>query len=517
MRTRPPSAWYAAIAFAILAGAALRFQGIATESLWFDEVAQVEWNKKPFLTFLSDRFSQVDPPLNEIIIWVYNNILRAAAPESASSEFAIRLPVVIFGLCTIPIIAFAAFEAFGAFAGVLAAWLFATMPYAVRYGQEARMYSLTILLSSVALYFLVRALKSHDSASRARCAIWFGIASAAAAYSHYYALLTLAAAFAATLLLWFRHREERLRPILRGELIGFAIAAPFIVAQGIYAASSGRGTRAWLSGFGDPTLETIYYSARAYCIDLLPAGAAVQPADVVGAWFMNAAFISLGALLLFSLLRKKAGDAGGLKLHLICMLLLPPIVILAISQKRQIFHPRYLLSILPALVLMWSCARPKWVAILLSAAPLAVGLAIAPQYRYILQKPDYRAAAESYIRDFREGDAVDVSTIDHLPFLYYVKLLGSENSGATAAVRNAQIREHEAPQPNILTFIARTPPAGSRIYEIDVMVPWSRLYMLDALKYYKRRIQPITAPEIHKLIFESKPFPAIRVWRVDSQ
>lgn len=520
MRTKPPALWYAAIALAILAGAALRIQGIATESLWFDEAAQVEWNKKPFLIFLGERFDQADPPLNEIVMWIYNNILRAAGPALASHEAAIRAPVVVFGLCTIPILGLAAFEAFGAFAGVLAAWLFATLPYAVRYGQEARMYSLTILLSSIALYYLVRALKSNDSAARSRCALFFGTASAAAAYSHYYALLTFGAAFGATFLLWFRPvcfssgREEKYRSILRGELLGFALVVPFIVAQGIHVAASGRGTRPWLSGFGPPSMETIYYSARAYCIDLLPAGAAAESVD---SWIMTAAFVALGGLLVLGMLRKTESDPAGLKLHLICMILLPPLAVLLVSQKRQIFHPRYLLSIFPALVLLWSCARPRWLTLPLAALPLFAGLALVPQYRYILQKPDYRAAAEAYIRDFRAGDAVDISTIDQLPFLYYVKLLGAARPGAVAAVENAEIREHAAPQPKLSTFVPRTPPEGSRIYEIDAMIPWSRFYMIDAPRFYHERSKRYNAPEIHKLLFESAPFPAIRVWRLDSQ
>src|SRR4051794_16147848 len=103
------SFWYRALAMhgrsftllvltATLLGLALRLQDLGRESLWYDEVTQLEWTNVPFTTFVADRWRQVDPPLNELVAWSWNSALRAAGPHVTDREELVRPPVVAFGV-----------------------------------------------------------------------------------------------------------------------------------------------------------------------------------------------------------------------------------------------------------------------------------------------------------------------------------------------------------------------------------------------------------------------------------
>src|SRR4030095_2340075 len=110
----------------------------------------------PLFKFLRDTFERVAPPLSELIGYAWNNALRALVPSLASDEVALRLPVVAFGVATIPVVAVATRASFGSVAGVVAAFLLAANPYHVHYSQEARHYALHVLVVALALAVLVR-------------------------------------------------------------------------------------------------------------------------------------------------------------------------------------------------------------------------------------------------------------------------------------------------------------------------------------------------------------------------
>ena len=82
--------------------------------------------------------------------------------------------------------------------GIAAAALVAVNPMLVWYSQEARCYSLLVLLTSIALLFFLRALRSDSGRDLA----WWALASALALATHYFALFPVGAE--AAWLLW-RH------------------------------------------------------------------------------------------------------------------------------------------------------------------------------------------------------------------------------------------------------------------------------------------------------------------------
>lgn len=513
------------LVLAIAAGAWLRFHGLAGECLWFDETAQLEWNNKPFLTFFRERWDQVDPPLNEIVAYIYNNILRSFHPGAPLSEWSVRLPTVVYGLLTIGIAGLAARCAFGPASGLAAAWLLAVNPYHIRYSQEARMYALTILLCAAAVWMLARHLAESAFASR-WSAWWFGLFLGLAVYSHYYALLVLASAGVASLYCWIRTGFAHFKQLFFGTLLGGLISVPWILAQALHMRSSGQGTRPWLTGLGTPGVEALWVTARSYATDLTgPAADAAQlsrfaPVAVVLVCSALGLLLILGTVAFGSVgeeggIRAGTPEARALRLHLVCMIVLPVLSVFLISQKRPLFHPRYLSCIFPALIMLASASRFQRLKL-----ASCISVIIASPWLYItffehIKKPDYRSAVSVLQTEFKPGDAVDVSFIDQVPLLYYAKLAGGRPA-LVDAIEHTKGNRHRPPNPLSADYAPRPLDPGTRLFELDMLPPWSRLYSIEPANLYRSRMKPPAGPPTHELIFKSGPFSYLRIWRRNS-
>jgi 4-amino-4-deoxy-L-arabinose transferase-like glycosyltransferase len=105
------------------------------------------------------------------------------------SEVWVRLPAAIFGIASIPLIYLVARKLVGVGPALASAAILAFSPTHVYYSQEARSYTVTILLVLVSSWFFVQAVEQNREAD---WALWtvFGVL---AVYSHYFASLVLVA------------------------------------------------------------------------------------------------------------------------------------------------------------------------------------------------------------------------------------------------------------------------------------------------------------------------------------
>jgi uncharacterized membrane protein len=119
------------------------------QSLWLDE-ATTALAAKMTLTDLFTKFFPGDfhPPL-------YYLLLKAWVSLSGNSEIALRLPSVLWGVVTVYITYLIGSKLINKKVGLLAAFFLAISGLAIYYSQEARMYSLTALLVSMAVYYFV--------------------------------------------------------------------------------------------------------------------------------------------------------------------------------------------------------------------------------------------------------------------------------------------------------------------------------------------------------------------------
>ena len=205
-------------------GATVRFVTLDRQSFWIDEIVTVGLLAKPLpdmLGTLPD--AESTPPLYYILAWFWSRL-------AGMDEPGLRSLSALFGTLTIPVCYAAARTLVSHRVGVIVAALATTSPLLVWYSQEARAYSLFVLLG--ALSFLAFAL-ALDNPSPRRLAFWAG-ASSLMIVTHYFGVFLLVPE--AALLLY--RRRSRATWVATGAIVGVGVAVlPLAVYQAMYASS----------------------------------------------------------------------------------------------------------------------------------------------------------------------------------------------------------------------------------------------------------------------------------------
>ena len=174
---------YLALSAIVLLGFVLRFFDLGRESLWLDEaVTYYNTNSTSIGDVWTAAYNDRSPPLHFIALWGVRLL--------GSSESWLRFPSACAGVVTIIVIFFFAREIANENVGLISALLLAVSPYHISYSQEARFYAFAVLFIAFAYYAFFKACKSRQWYDWT----FFGVACAAAFYSHFYtsfAIITL--------------------------------------------------------------------------------------------------------------------------------------------------------------------------------------------------------------------------------------------------------------------------------------------------------------------------------------
>ncbi len=131
----------------ILCCAALRLCRIGACDLWFDEAVSA--------CGASGKF----PVFQDIQPWMYGWLLSLWLRVFPATETLLRLPSAVFGTLAVIALYRLGRLLFGRQAALAASFLAAISPLYVWYSQEARAYSLSLLLLILATYYLLRAVR----------------------------------------------------------------------------------------------------------------------------------------------------------------------------------------------------------------------------------------------------------------------------------------------------------------------------------------------------------------------
>jgi mannosyltransferase len=380
----------------------LRFHALAAKTFWFDEgvsvgIARLDWYN--FGRILWRREANMS---------LYYLLLRYWL-QLGQSEFFVRTLSVLLALATIPVIYFLGRRLFDSRTGMIAAILLTVNAYHVRYSQEARSYSLMVLLCvGSSLYFL----KVLGLPSR-RNRIAYVLLSSAAVYAHFYSGLLLAAQWLSLFVLDRESIPQEMRKDWRWIAL---LVSPIAV----FVATTGAGPLRWIQRPGLKSLWTLGLRLTgndgailllAYAVACLAAVAPVLLAHGQTrvrvsweAWRYRFLFLWLGFPILF---------------------------ILVSSQARPLFLPRYFILCLPALLLLAAAGlarmRQPWIVAL--ATLLFVVLSIqgtASYYRRDFEdtdREDWRAATQYVLANARPGDAILFHVpMGRMPYEYYLSL-----------------------------------------------------------------------------------------------
>jgi len=168
------------LAGVILLGFVLRIYRLDTQSLWGDEGWAVYHSAQGSAArVIAEAYHAGNhPPLYFLTLAFWMDV-------AGRSEFALRYLSLLFSVLSVPAIAVLGRRVGGWRVGALAALLQAAAPYAVYYGQEARMYAQMALFAVLSTYFFLRL---YDRAERP----WlvggaYVVTTSIACYSHLFA------------------------------------------------------------------------------------------------------------------------------------------------------------------------------------------------------------------------------------------------------------------------------------------------------------------------------------------
>ena len=167
---------HAPLAAIVALAALLRFYRIDHQSFHIDEVNTATGMGRPLGDLWDFIADQAGPPLYFVLAWVWAQVL-------GTGEAALRSLSALAGVTAVAVVYLAGRELFSHRAGLVAALLVAVNPYLVWYSQEARPYSLLVLLAALSVLAWARALSRP---SGRRLALWAAVA-VLAVLTHYFA------------------------------------------------------------------------------------------------------------------------------------------------------------------------------------------------------------------------------------------------------------------------------------------------------------------------------------------
>ena len=204
------------LALIIVAGLTVRLVAVAHYRLWYDEAITLAIGHWPAWDFL---VRPIDPS-PALYYWVTKYWVGDQA-----SVALVRLPAVLFGVAAIPVAYWLARQGLGRRSALVAAGLVALSPYLVDYSQEARPYSLLVLLVLGSAAGLARSLdRLRGGAPAGAMLALFWLAGWLAWLTHVTAIFWLGPAWLAMMVAGERWGSGRGRWAVRGAALLFVLA-----------------------------------------------------------------------------------------------------------------------------------------------------------------------------------------------------------------------------------------------------------------------------------------------------
>lgn len=378
----------------ILAAWAWRLYGLDAQSLWRDEVDSLRFATRPLAESLAmfTRPGENGP--------LYFLLLRPWLMAAGQSEFALRFPSTLSGILAIPLLFVWGRRWFGLSVGLIAALLLAANPYHLWYSQEAKMYALLVVVVMLSLTAFVWAI---ERGRWWRWAIWLA-ATTACFYIHVLGVFVILLQIA-----WFL-----LVPAWRRRWRGFGLALAVLVLP--YLPLIGWQWKL----LSDPGFSTGH--------NFIPLGRLLQTlwqAQIQGIllapspWLLAAPVFLLWAALFLP----SPPDQTNRRRLLLAWWFLPAVGVFVLSLAVPIFLDRYLIWIMPAMLLLLAVGavavgrQNRWLALALVA--ILLGFQLWNGWRQVSHsiKSDFRSAA-AYVTARRRPDELTLFLIPYIRHTY---------------------------------------------------------------------------------------------------
>src|SRR4051812_6433438 len=177
----------------VFCGLFLRLWGLGQKSLWLDEIWSLTVARMPLQSVIWSIRNQ-DPNASLYYLLLHYWIALG------QSEFMIRLMSALAGTVTIAVLYILGEHLFNRRVGLIASALLAINLYHIQYSQEARSYSLVVLLVTISSLLFAKLIEKPVLKNLAP----YVLVSALAVYAHVFAVLVIAAQCGSVLLLQTR-------------------------------------------------------------------------------------------------------------------------------------------------------------------------------------------------------------------------------------------------------------------------------------------------------------------------
>jgi 4-amino-4-deoxy-L-arabinose transferase-like glycosyltransferase len=384
----------------IAAAAALRLFRLGALSVWLDEGWTAAHVSLPWSRFVAVHTTR------EANMGLYNLVMRAWL-TFGDSETWLRLPSALASIAAVAALYALARRMFGVRVGLVAAALLAVHSGAIIYAQEARGYSLLVLMVLLSWVFLLRVLERPGLGN---CA-GFVVMSVFSVYTHFFAALSLAAQGIA--LIAVRDARTPWRRLA-------ACAAVIVIALaplGYFVLYRDVGQIGWTEQMrGGALMRTLAFMAGVTLH---------QYRTVLGIGTLVAYGVALALSAVAWMRVVRAKSPSELSFTLAWSGAAVPLAAAAlVSVVKPVLIPRYLIECIPFVMLLAAagvCAiERRRVATAAIAALICLGLFWDANYFANMRKDDWRTAVAYVLANYEAGDTVAIfhpANID--AFAYY--------------------------------------------------------------------------------------------------
>ncbi len=383
------------------------------QSLWLDEAINAVFVRSLNLKSLIFNYSLSDfhPP-------AYHVLMRGWILLFGSSEIALRMPSVIFGVASIYLIYKIGKTLFDEKTALIAATLLSVAPLHIYYSQEARMYMMAFFFITSSVYFFIMILKFD------KLFYWIGfiVSTVLFLYSDYLPYLMIPT----YLIYLFVFRKRISKSTVKSFIPAFLLISIFIVpwllvfpkqlSTGLSAAAA---SPSWSQVVGAPQLKTLMVTFVKFTIGRITEDNKLSYALMFAPIGF---FVSL--LFAFSTLR-----TSRLRSFLYFWLFLPIIIAFIVSFFIPIFSYFRLIFALGAFYLIWASAinTVNWTLPTRILLVIAIAINLGSSIIYLLnpkfQREDWKKAAAYVSRNAdRNSIVLFESTYTLAPFDYYNSL-----------------------------------------------------------------------------------------------
>lgn len=380
------------IIFVLILGLGLRLISL-NQSLWLDEATSALTTRMNLADFFS-KFMPGDfhPPLYYLVLRVWTSFF-------GTSEIALRMPSIFFGIATIYVVYLIGKKLISSKVGILASLLLATSGLHIYYSQEARMYSMSTLLVSLLIFSQVKIIKE-----KGRVGDWllFSIILGFTGMTDYLPLFVLPAIWIFGILT--KQNFTWWKKFLMSHIILIALDLawfPVFIKQLTSGITSINSSPAWVNVLGKFSLKDTL---------LIPVKFAIGRISFDNKLIYGVFVTIILSIFLLLILKSKKVFQKTLLIYL--WAIIPLVISLLVSLKIPVLNYFRFLFVLPAVYLIISFGiislSKKWQAIVIV---LILGINFITSFIYLsenrFQREDWRSAV-SYIEAKRGEKSIVV-------------------------------------------------------------------------------------------------------------